>query len=86
MLDKKQTLENKINGVMLTKKMNETTINDFSNKLIFIDGKEASEKDLKKLPASDIRGINTRVGNEVREKYGDKAKNGVVFITTKKAK
>lgn len=63
----------------------ETSINHLSAKLIMIDGKEAKEKDLKKLSASDIESMTVKSGEEVTKKYGDKAKNGVVFISTKKS-
>ncbi len=65
---------------------NETNISHLSTRLIMIDGKEASEKDLKKLSAADIESMSARSGDEIVKKYGDKAKKGVLFITTKKAK
>lgn len=63
---------------------NTSNIDNFSDKLIFIDEKEATAKDLKKLPASAIQRINVNAGKAMTDKYGDKAKNGVIFITTKK--
>jgi hypothetical protein len=63
----------------------ETNINHLSAKMIMIDNKEATEKDLKKLSAADIENVNVQWGDEIIKKYGDKAKNGIVFITTKKA-
>ncbi|BAU53973.1 M56 family metallopeptidase [Mucilaginibacter gotjawali] len=63
---------------------NETNIEHLSAKMIMIDGKEATEKDLKKLSAARIESMSVKSGDEVTKKYGDKAKNGVVFITTKK--
>jgi hypothetical protein len=60
-------------------------IENFSDKLIFIDGKEATEKALRKLPASDIQSMEVRKSKDVVNIYGDKAANGVLFITTKKA-
>ena len=64
----------------------ETSINHLSGKLIMIDGKEATEKDLKRLSAADIEGVAVKTGGETVKKYGDKAKNGVVFIVTRKEK
>ncbi|HEY4326008.1 MAG TPA: M56 family metallopeptidase [Mucilaginibacter sp.] len=61
-------------------------IEHLSAKMIMIDGKEATKSDLKKLSAADIESMNVKSGEEVIKKYGDKAKNGVVFITTTKAK
>ncbi|QXV64888.1 hypothetical protein INP83_17650 [Mucilaginibacter sp. 21P] len=59
-----------------------------SDKVIVIDGKVASEKEMKKLSAYDIDSMSISRGNssEAIEKYGDKAKNGIVYITTKKGK
>ena len=64
---------------------NETDIEHLSEKMILIDGNEATEHDLKKLSAADIESMSVKSGDEMTQKYGDKAKNGVVFITTKKA-
>jgi bla regulator protein BlaR1 len=75
-----------INGMMAaTAGSRQTTISGIQSSLVMIDGKEASEKDMKKLPASEIESIRVNKGEEMTKKYGDKAKNGVVFITTKKA-
>ena len=63
---------------------NEANIEHLSEKMIMIDGKEATEHDLKKLSAADIESMSVKSGEEMTEKYGDKAKNGVVFISTKK--
>jgi bla regulator protein BlaR1 len=63
---------------------NEANIEHLSSKMIMIDGKEATESDLKKLSAADIESMSVKSGEEVTEKYGDKAKNGIVFISTKK--
>ncbi|MGZ3822776.1 MAG: M56 family metallopeptidase, partial [Mucilaginibacter sp.] len=61
---------------------NESTIDNFSNSLIIIDGKES--KGLKNVPASEIKSI-TILKNEAAEKlYGKRGRNGVIVITTKK--
>ncbi|TWR27037.1 hypothetical protein FPZ42_08365 [Mucilaginibacter achroorhodeus] len=59
-----------------------------SDKVIVIDDKVASEKEMKKLSAYDIDSMSISRGNssEAIEKYGEKAKNGIVYITTKKGK
>ncbi|MGF7077884.1 M56 family metallopeptidase [Mucilaginibacter sp. UYCu711] len=62
------------------------TTTEFTSVLIMIDGKEASEKEMKKLPVSEIEKISVNKDKDMLDKYGDKAKNGVLFITTKKAK
>jgi len=64
----------------------ETNISHLSSKLIMINGKEASEHDLKKLSAADIESMSVRSGEEVVKQYGEKAKDGVLFIETKKKK
>ncbi|MBD1362755.1 hypothetical protein IDJ77_02940 [Mucilaginibacter sp. ZT4R22] len=61
-------------------------ISRISDKLIVIDGKEATEKDLKKLSAFDIDRMSTSSDADAVKKYGAKAKYGVVYIYTKKAK
>ncbi|OOQ61577.1 M56 family metallopeptidase [Mucilaginibacter pedocola] len=62
------------------------SVSRISDKLIIIDGKEASEKDLKKLSAFDIDRMSTASDADTVKKYGEKAKYGVVYIYTKKAK
>ena len=61
-----------------------TNINHISDKMIMINGKEATEKDMKKLKAYDIESIDVKTDAKTKNQYGDKAKNGVLFITTKK--
>ena len=57
-----------------------------SDKLIVIDGKIASEKEIKKLSAFEIDRMSTSNSADTVKKYGDKAKYGVVYIYTKKGK
>jgi bla regulator protein BlaR1 len=57
-----------------------------ANRFTVIDGKVASVKDMKKLPVSDIESVAVNKSKEMTDKYGEKANNGVIFITTKKAK
>ncbi len=52
--------------------------------LYVIDGKETSEKKFKKLSPSEVEKIEVLKGDGATKKYGKKAKNGVVEITTKK--
>jgi len=61
-------------------------VDRISDKLIVIDGKVASEKELKKLAAFDIDRMSTSNSADTVKKYGDKAKYGVVYIYTKKGK
>jgi bla regulator protein BlaR1 len=62
------------------------SVNRISDKLIVIDGKVASEKELRKLSAFDIDRMSTSNSTDTVKKYGDKAKYGVVYIYTKKGK
>lgn len=67
---------------LTTNRSQPTTVSD---KLMIIDGKEATEKEMKKISAADIEKIQiVDPGKEMTDKYGDKAKNGVIFYTTKK--
>ncbi|MDB5089888.1 MAG: hypothetical protein JWR09_3882 [Mucilaginibacter sp.] len=60
------------------------SLNHLSDKLIIINGKIASEADMKKISAFDIDRMVLKTDDETKELYGDKAKNGIVFIVTKK--
>jgi TonB-dependent SusC/RagA subfamily outer membrane receptor len=51
--------------------------------LIFIDGKKASKKKMDKLDPDQIESINVLKGDKALEKYGKKAADGVIEITTK---
>ena len=56
----------------------------FSDKLLIVDGKESTSAEANKIPANKIDKIKMiEAGNKDLEKYGDKAKNGAVIITTK---
>ena len=52
--------------------------------LIFIDGKKANQKKMNKLDPDQIESINVLKGDKAVEKYGKKAENGAIEITTKK--
>ncbi len=52
--------------------------------VFIIDGKISSREDMEKLDPSDIESINVSKDEKAMEKVGDKGKNGVVKITTKK--
>lgn len=60
-----------------------TTTNIFTGKLLIVDGKEMSQKEFLKIPADKIEVIKKGGAKELK-KYGDKAKNGVLIITTTK--
>ncbi|MGW9687015.1 M56 family metallopeptidase [Flagellimonas sp. 2504JD1-5] len=51
--------------------------------LYYIDGKKAKENEVQKLSPDEIKSINVFKGESAIDKYGRKARNGVVEITTK---
>ena len=60
-------------------------ISTSENPLVIIDGKEAEAgKGLDDLDPNKIDKMEVLKGEKAVEKYGEKAKNGVVLITTKK--
>ncbi|APY10165.1 hypothetical protein BWZ22_02460 [Seonamhaeicola sp. S2-3] len=56
------------------------------NPLFIIDGKEVEKDPIKGLNPEDIESINVLKDESAIKKYGDKGKNGVIIITTKKDK
>lgn len=52
--------------------------------IYILNGKKISEKKLKKIDKHDIESVNVYKGKTAIEKYGEKAKNGVIEITLKK--
>jgi TonB-dependent SusC/RagA subfamily outer membrane receptor len=55
-----------------------------SGTLFVVDGKVVSEEDMKAVSPDKIQSINVLKGASAEVKYGEKGKNGVVEITTKK--
>jgi bla regulator protein BlaR1 len=62
----------------------EASIDNIADKLILIDGKVATEKEMKNLKMTDIKSLTEKSDLSTKMQYGDKAKNGVLFITTVK--
>lgn len=58
-----------------------SSTNIFTGKLLIVDGKEMSQSTFSKIPADKIEVIK-KGGKKELKKYGDKAKNGVLIITT----
>jgi hypothetical protein len=54
------------------------------NALLIIDGKETSNKRLEDIDPSTIETIKIIKGDKAVEKYGEKGKDGVIIISTKK--
>ncbi|SEL94533.1 Signal transducer regulating beta-lactamase production, contains metallopeptidase domain [Aquimarina amphilecti] len=95
--NKKKSSKNKIilrgddnsDGLIISHSDNQKTLFDFDNDsdndpLFIIDGKEASKKEVKKLKSDEIQTIDVSKGKAGIRKYGKKAKDGVIHITTKK--
>ncbi len=60
--------------------------NNLKNPLLIIDGKEelATSIDLIKIDPNSIESIKVYKGEEAIEEYGEKGKNGVIVVTSKK--
>ena len=54
------------------------------NPLIILNGKEISKKEMEELDPDSIKMIDVLKGDKATEKHGDKGKDGVIIITTKK--
>ncbi len=65
--------------------LNEITINPKNPPLYVLDGKIVEEKDYKDLSPTDIESITVLKDAKATAIYGDKGKNGVIIIVTKKA-
>ena len=59
---------------------------DGGKPLFFIDGKEVDGGKLEDIDPANIEKMEVLKGDKAIEKYGDKAKDGVIKITTKKGK
>lgn len=57
--------------------------NTANSPIIFLDGKEISNAELKNIPPNTIYSINVLKGKSAEEKYGAKGENGAVEITSK---
>ena len=57
---------------------------DGEQPLMIVDGKEMEGGDLEDIDPETIESVNVYKGEKAIEKYGEKAKNGVVDIITKK--
>ncbi|WP_276390295.1 M56 family metallopeptidase [Eudoraea chungangensis] len=60
------------------------TEEDGKNMLYLLNGKKISKKEFKSIAADKIETISVYKGDKAKEKYGKKAADGVVEITTKK--
>ncbi len=62
-----------------------SVVNSKKPPLYILDGKIISKKDVEKLSPDNIRKIMVLKGDAAKKKYGEKGKNGVVEITSKKS-
>ncbi len=79
--------ELKIETHMITIRGNDDAVRNVKKgeePLLVIDGKETPYKKLKDLQPGDIKTMNVLKDKTATEKYGKKAKNGVIEITTRK--
>jgi TonB family protein len=67
------------NGVIII-----TTKTDGDGPIIYQDGKTISNIEMKQIDPKDIEALNVLKGDAAIKKYGDKGKNGVIEIATKK--
>ncbi|MFD0991347.1 M56 family metallopeptidase [Mariniflexile jejuense] len=75
------------NGVILITSKNDSskyTVKLSGEALYKIDGKEVKKEDVDKLNPDDIASINVLKDETATKNYGEKGKNGVIEITTKK--
>lgn len=73
--------------VVISTKKNGNTISVSNNKkepLYIVDGKEVTKKETEKIESSTIGSIDVLKDEHTTKKYGEKGKNDVVLITTKK--
>jgi TonB-dependent SusC/RagA subfamily outer membrane receptor len=80
----KQTSDNDGAKTSHKKTKNFWISSDNKKPLFIIDGKESSKDELDKIDSETIKKVEVLKGKSAINKYGDKGKNGVILITTKK--
>ncbi|WP_159017830.1 M56 family metallopeptidase [Algibacter sp. L3A6] len=80
--------KNANNGVVVIKtrtadSQNSPFVKIVKVKLYIVDGEEIKEADFQKIDPENIKSINVLKGKSAIDKYGEKAKNGAIEITTK---
>ena len=79
--------DNTIAFQTIGKGKNKIFVSGDNNKALFIiDGKEVTKKEFDNLDTDNIESVNVLKGKSATEKYGNKGKNGVIVVTTKKKK
>ena len=54
------------------------------DRLILLDGKEISREEMEKLDTDEIESMNVVIGKVAEKEYGEKGRNGVIELKTKK--
>ena len=80
-----ENIEFEINEDNASENVNFVFISSENEKpLYIIDGKETSSKEMKEIKPDSIEKMEVLKGKSATDKYGDKGKDGVILITTKK--
>lgn len=83
-------LSSKINGVKISPKTDNICLccnkNGVTKALIFLDGKPITNDDFKNLDSQSIESMEVLKNQKAIELYGEKAKDGVIFVLSKKRK
>lgn len=72
------------NKIPLKEYTTRSIIGTGSEALIIIDGKEKTYEDMKQMDVNTIKSISVLKAENATKLYGDKGKNGVIIISTKK--
>ncbi|MEL0651099.1 M56 family metallopeptidase [Algibacter sp. TI.3.09] len=72
------------NSVQTKKTQHKLEIAKDKQPLVYVDNEEVNYEDLKNLDTENIESMNVLKNKNATDKYGDKGKNGVIEITTKK--
>jgi len=70
--------------VRILEQVDRASLKSFKEQLIFINHQISSQQDLNSLPLNNIKSVWLQTGKAPIEQYGQKAKNGVLYIETKK--
>ena len=81
-----KTDDNKFSEQKIVKKENIVLRSSNNDKpLVIVDGKERSSKEMKEISPDSIEKVEVLKGKSAIDKFGEKGKNGVILITTKKS-
>ena len=82
-----ETDGNNLKKHKITKKRNFVLVStDDRNPLIFLNGKEITNEEMKKLDPNSIDKMEVLKGTNATDKYGERAKGGAILISSKKKK